>query len=171
MVHSMQTPSEADLGVSAVLDAFLSLNKSEQEAVRAKVKTAIDPSLSDEQRREAERAIRAALQKARERRSGVRRLSIEERLSAPQRSRREEMAQEEAQFAERLSRLMAERQLTQAELARRTGIGQSAVSMLLSRRCRPQPRTLGKMAHALGVPVEDLWPGKVGPGPSGEGVA
>jgi transcriptional regulator with XRE-family HTH domain len=90
-------------------------------------------------------------------------LSQDERLSAEQRALSGRMDQEETQFAERLSRLLAERQLTQAELARRICVGQSAVSMLLSRKCRPQPRTLGKIAEALGVGVEDLWPGKVGP--------
>jgi len=34
--------------------------------------------------------------------------------------------------------------------------------MLLARKCRPQPRTLGKLAEALGVSVEEIWPGKVG---------
>jgi lambda repressor-like predicted transcriptional regulator len=89
-------------------------------------------------------------------------LSQEERLSPEQREMRKRMDHQEEQFVERLSRLLAERQITPAELARRIGVGQSAVSMLLSRKCRPQPRTLGKIADALGVRVEDLWPGKVG---------
>ena len=68
------------------------------------------------------------------------------------------MEQAEAKFAATLGRLMAERQLTQEELAERIGVGQSAISMLLKPRCR-QRRTLGKMAEALGVPVDELWPG------------
>jgi transcriptional regulator with XRE-family HTH domain len=54
---------------------------------------------------------------------------------------------------------MAQRQLTQAELAQRIGVGQSAISMLLKRRCRPQRKTLGKLATTLGVEVEALWAG------------
>jgi DNA-binding XRE family transcriptional regulator len=163
MSNPTSVPLGHDFSVSRVLAAFLKLGKTEQEAVSAKVKTAVDPTVSDEQRRRAEGAILAALQRAGGPEPGTRSLSQADRLSAEQRSLRARMDQEEAQFAERLSRLLAERQMTQAELARRIGVGQSAVSMLLSRKCRPQPRTLGKMAEALGVAVEDLWPGQVGP--------
>jgi lambda repressor-like predicted transcriptional regulator len=30
--------------------------------------------------------------------------------------------------------------------------------MILSRRCRPHQRTVGRIAAALGVEVEELWP-------------
>jgi transcriptional regulator with XRE-family HTH domain len=60
------------------------------------------------------------------------------------------MEQAEAAFAATLARLLAERQFTQAQLAERIGVGQSSISMLLKRRCRPQRRTLGKLAEALG---------------------
>lgn len=150
------------LSAGAVLAAFLKLPSPEQEVVRARVETAVDPSASAEQRRRAEDAILAALRGAGGFASGARPLRQDERLSAEQRALRGRMDQEEVQFAERLSRLLAERQVTQAELARRIGVGQSAVSMLLSRKCRPQPRNLGKIADALGVRVEDLWPGNVG---------
>jgi transcriptional regulator with XRE-family HTH domain len=56
------------------------------------------------------------------------------------------------------ARWMATRQLTQTELAERVGVGQSAIAMLLRRRCRPQRKTLGKLASALGVELEELWP-------------
>jgi DNA-binding XRE family transcriptional regulator len=54
---------------------------------------------------------------------------------------------------------MAERQSTQAQLAHQIGVGQSAIAMLLKRRCRPQRPTLGKYAQTLSAPVEELWPG------------
>jgi len=69
------------------------------------------------------------------------------------------MDQAETAFSAALTRLMAVRQLTQAQLAERIGVGQSAIAMLLKRRCRPQRRTLGKLAEALSVPVDELWPG------------
>jgi transcriptional regulator with XRE-family HTH domain len=72
---------------------------------------------------------------------------------------RQREASGEAAFAATLARLMADRQLTQVQLAERISVGQSAISMLLKRRCRPQRRTLGKLAEALGAPVEELWPG------------
>jgi DNA-binding XRE family transcriptional regulator len=84
------------------------------------------------------------------------------RLSAAHRSVQERIDAEVRLFADTLTRLLAENQLTQAELARRVGVGQSAISMMLSRKCRPQPKTLGKLADALGVPVEELWLGKLG---------
>jgi lambda repressor-like predicted transcriptional regulator len=68
------------------------------------------------------------------------------------------MDDEEKTFAHRLRVAMAEKQVTQAELAARVGIGQPAVSMMLNRSCRPQRRTVERIAEALGVPAEHLWP-------------
>src|SRR5262249_24565561 len=126
-------------------------------------KVAVDPTLSAEQRREAEKAVLGLLGLANEHKPSARVVKWEEQLSPEQRALRERMDQQEAEFASRLSRVMAERRMTRAEWAQRRGGGQSAVAMLLSRKCRPQPRTLGKIASALGVSVEELWPGKVGP--------
>jgi DNA-binding XRE family transcriptional regulator len=86
-------------------------------------------------------------------------LARDERFTAAHHEVRAQMDQAEAAFSAALTRLMAERQLTQAELAERIGVGQSAIAMLLKRRCRPQRRTLGKLAEALSVPVDELWPG------------
>ena len=77
-------------------------------------------------------------------------LSREERFSPAHHALRAQMEQAEAAFAATLARLLAERQFTQAQLAERIGVGQSSISMLLKRRCRPQRRTLGKLAEALG---------------------
>src|SRR5690606_36514504 len=71
----------------------------------------------------------------------------------------DEMNVEEATFAERLQGLMDAREMTQADLAKAIGVGQSAIAMMLSRNCRPQRRTVTKIATALQVSVEDLWPG------------
>ena len=68
------------------------------------------------------------------------------------------MDAEEASFAERLSALMAERGLTQAELATKIGVGQPAILMMLNRSCRPQRKTVAKLAVALSVTPERLWP-------------
>ena len=151
-----------DFRASSLLAAFLQLGKGDQDTVLQHVRIAVDPSVSEEQRRRADNAVLAVLRKADGGAMAVRVLSQEDRLSPEQRALRGRMDQEEAQFVERLSRLLAERQVTQAELAQRMGVGQPAVSMLLARKCRPQPRTLGRIADALGVRVEDLWPGKLG---------
>jgi transcriptional regulator with XRE-family HTH domain len=86
-------------------------------------------------------------------------LSRDERFTPEHHALRARMEQLEAAFAATLDRLLAERQLTQAQLAERIGAGRSSISMLLKSRCRPQRRTLGKLAEALGVTVEELWPG------------
>lgn len=69
-----------------------------------------------------------------------------------------EMAKQEEEFAGRVQQMMAERQLTQAQLAQMSGVGQSAISNMLNRQCRPQKRTIRRMAEALGVQPEQLWP-------------
>jgi predicted XRE-type DNA-binding protein len=78
-------------------------------------------------------------------------------LDAEETAQREN-AEQEARFAERVKQLMEAQQLTQAQLAEKIGIGQSSISMLLSRGCRPQRRTVQRLAEALGVKPEELWP-------------
>lgn len=70
----------------------------------------------------------------------------------------EEMDQEEATFADRLKGIMERSGTTQAELAEKIGVGQPAISMMLQRNCRPQKKTVHKLAEALGVSPEELWP-------------
>lgn len=69
------------------------------------------------------------------------------------------MDRQEATFAERLQAVMTERGVTQVELAEKVGVGQPAISMMLNRTCRPQKKTVQKIAAALGVKPVDLWPG------------
>jgi transcriptional regulator with XRE-family HTH domain len=49
--------------------------------------------------------------------------------------------------------------MTQEQLAAAIGVGQPAISMMLNRNCRPQARTVKKLADALGVEIEELWLG------------
>lgn len=69
-----------------------------------------------------------------------------------------EMDLQEATFADRLRGLMADRGLTQAELAAKVGVGQPAIANMLGRTCRPQRKTVAKLAAALGVEATALWP-------------
>jgi lambda repressor-like predicted transcriptional regulator len=71
----------------------------------------------------------------------------------------ERMDREEATFAERLRNVMHERGVTQVQLAEKIGVGQSAIAMMLQRECRPQRRTVARMAEALEVTPDTLWPG------------
>lgn len=67
------------------------------------------------------------------------------------------MDEEESSFAQRLRALMEAKELTQADLAAKVGIGQPAISMMLNRACRPQRKTVLRFADALGVSVQELW--------------
>ena len=69
-----------------------------------------------------------------------------------------DMDRQEATFAERLQDLLTAKGVTQAELAAKVGVGQPAISMMLNRVCRPQRKTVEKIAAALGVTPEELWP-------------
>jgi lambda repressor-like predicted transcriptional regulator len=71
----------------------------------------------------------------------------------------QELDAQEATFAERLKNAMQSLGWTQEKLAERTGVGQPAISNMLNRQCRPQKRTVRRIAEALGVPPEQLWPG------------
>lgn len=68
------------------------------------------------------------------------------------------MDEEEASFALRLRAAMDKSGMTQSELAEKIGVGQPAISMMLQRDCRPQKRTVIKLAQALGVDPAELWP-------------
>lgn len=70
-----------------------------------------------------------------------------------------DMDEEEKTFAVRLASIMAERKMTQEELAAKIGVGQPAISMMLNRDCRPQRKTVVRLAEAIGVTPNDLWPG------------
>lgn len=71
-----------------------------------------------------------------------------------------ELDAEEAAFADRVQKLMDARSMTQTELAEASGVGQPAISMMLSRESRPQKRTVLRIAEALKVNPEELWPSK-----------
>jgi lambda repressor-like predicted transcriptional regulator len=68
------------------------------------------------------------------------------------------MDDEESVFAERLRAVMTDKNIKQEQLAEKIGVGQPAIAMMLQRTCRPQKRTVVRMAEALGVTPEELWP-------------
>ncbi len=72
-----------------------------------------------------------------------------------------DLDREEETFAERLRALMAEKSVTQEYLAEMTKVSQPAIANMLARQCRPQRRTIAKIAAALGVEPSELWTGFV----------
>lgn len=75
----------------------------------------------------------------------------------------EAMDQEEKNFADRLRHVMEQQKITQEDLAARIHVGQPAISNMLNRQCRPQRRTVYRLAESLGISPEELWPGIANP--------
>jgi transcriptional regulator with XRE-family HTH domain len=63
-------------------------------------------------------------------------------------------------FRERLVARMQERKITGAELARKAKLSKDAISTYTSMRSLPTPKTLGRLADALGCKPTDLIPEK-----------
>ena len=72
--------------------------------------------------------------------------------------RLDQMDSQESSFADRLRDLLKKRNITQQELAARADCTQSAISKMLTRNCRPQKKTIFKLAVALNVEPTELWP-------------
>jgi lambda repressor-like predicted transcriptional regulator len=145
-----------------VLSAYLEKSPIVQAVIRDLVILLKDANLPLGERTWAETALQDALFRHRSperRKSGERVSTDEKKKPAGLREAHERMDEEERVFAESLARLLEKRKVSQAELARRVGVQSSAISMMLSRRCRPQRRTVEKIAQALGVEVLELWPG------------
>ncbi len=68
------------------------------------------------------------------------------------------MDSQEALFSDRLRQIMKDKNITQQQLAERIECSQPAISQMLNRKCRPQRKTLDKIASALSVDVLELWP-------------
>ncbi len=66
------------------------------------------------------------------------------------------MATSNAHLAARLGALLAERGLTQAELARRTGIGSANINKFVHAKRRPNAWEIGALAYVLEVELLDL---------------
>ncbi|MEK0426425.1 MAG: hypothetical protein RJB11_2516 [Planctomycetota bacterium] len=73
-------------------------------------------------------------------------------------SRLDQLDAPEASFADRLSKLLIEKNITQEELADRIGCTQSAISKMLTRNARPRRTTIFKLSEALKVEPTELWP-------------
>ena len=145
------------------LRAYLECSDEVQQAVREMLQVLDEPSTSEEQWQMAISTIADALfRNPHQGEYGMdlaaskgEAAAVEPRLQAIVK----QMDQEEIGFAQRLRKLMDERRITQEELAQRIGVGQPAISNMLNRDCRPQKKTIMKLATALNVSPTALWPG------------
>jgi transcriptional regulator with XRE-family HTH domain len=64
---------------------------------------------------------------------------------------------DEGRYMEPLRRLRAEKRMTVRDLAEASGVNKDTITALeTGKRKRPHPTTLGRLADALGVPVDEL---------------
>lgn len=138
---------------AALLPLFLRCPPGLQRAVAEMAAVAADPSATEDERERACGAIAGALLCP-----GVRPLKGESRLLAIPPDVRAALDRKQAEFARRLRGRREKLGLTQAQLAEKAGVGQSQVSMLETGRCRPSRASLERLAKALGVRPELLWP-------------
>jgi lambda repressor-like predicted transcriptional regulator len=160
--QSSKNGSTSRTSPAEVLLAYLEKSPIVQAVIRDLLNILKEGKTTPQERDWAEAALQDALfrHQTRQRGQAGRVVSAEERLQMPGlREAHQRMEEEETEFAANLARLLKEKEISQAELAKRVGVGRSAISMMLSRQCRPQKRTVEKIAHALGVELRDLWPG------------
>ncbi len=153
-----RSPDEQDF-----LRAYLECSDEVQQAVCEMLQVLDEPSSSEEQRDMAISTIADALFRNPHQGEYGMDLAASEGEAAAVEPRLQaivkRMDEEEDSFALRLRKLMDDRRITQEELAERIGVGQPAISNMLKRNCRPQKKTIMKLATALNVSPTALWPG------------
>lgn len=138
--------------------AYLECNDEVQSAIRDMVEIVNAPDATEDEKEAATLTIAEALFPSHQ--NGAFGADLEDCDStAPEdiKGLLHEMDDQEAAFSERVTAILADRSMTQSELASLSGVGQPAISMMLSRKCRPQRRTVERIAKALGVQPNDLW--------------
>lgn len=65
------------------------------------------------------------------------------------------------EFARRVSALLMERNMSQADLSRACGLGRDSISSYVAGKTLPEPKNAKALADALGVTVPELYPGAV----------
>jgi predicted XRE-type DNA-binding protein len=137
--------------------AYAKGNETRKEVIRSMVEIVNDPTATEEEKRAALDTLVEAIFPQNDG-FGVN-LDAEADLCGTDPAAEQATAEAHASFAEAVRIHMKARGINQQELATLVGIGQPAISMLLSRTSRPQRATVAKIANALGVTPESLWPG------------
>jgi len=145
-----------------VFQAYMECSDDVQEIIRDMIAIVNDPEAAEDERSMACSTIAEALFASRH--AGHLGMDLEEaeRIEADGskafRATRDSMDEEESKFTDRVQAIMKMRGMNQAALADACSMGQSAISNLLSRGNRPQRRTVEKIAAALGVSPNEIWP-------------
>jgi lambda repressor-like predicted transcriptional regulator len=144
---------------ASVFHAYMECSAPVQEAIRDMIDIVNDPESTPEETEAALVTIADALFPSWT--NGDLGADLEEcETGAPDdvRPKLAEADSQEALFADRVGELLKKTGMRQKDLADRIGVGQPAISMMLSRKCRPQRKTVEKIAEALGVLPSDIWP-------------
>jgi lambda repressor-like predicted transcriptional regulator len=145
-----------------VFQAYMECTDEIQEVIRDMAAIVNDPEATENERSMACSTIAEALFPSRH--AGHLGIDLEEAevLDAEDSKEFKEacdsMNEEESCFADRVQAILKTRGMSQAALAEACDIGQSAISNLLSRRSCPQRRTIEKIARALQVSPDEIWP-------------
>lgn len=141
-----------------VLRAFVECSDEVQRGILDMAQIIADPSVdADEKSAAEETLIEALYPKYHDEEFGIDSRLYEQMNRECEPEVEDELDNQEASFAEVLQRLMDERGMKQKDLAEKIGVGQPAVANMLNRRCRPQRRTIEKIAKALQVDPQTIW--------------
>ena len=141
--------------------AYLECSEEVQALIRDLVRSLNDPEVDEQDRRMALLSIAEALfppHAGPDGHYGTDLEAEEQRSIGDERKQLDSMKSQEIHFGQRVEMLLKERGWTQGQLAEKMGIGQPAVSLLVSRHARPQRRTVEKIANAFSVESATLWP-------------
>ena len=158
-MHAMPAPDR-----KRFLSVFTECSDEVQQVVVSLLKVVKDPQTSPAERKRALMTIADALflNPCEEDGEYGQDLAASEpyaaRRNAPLAREVAKMDAQENGFARRLRELMDAKHISQQELADRVGCSQPAISHMLNRMCRPQKKTILKLAEALHVQPSDLWP-------------
>jgi predicted XRE-type DNA-binding protein len=163
---SRSRPASIDLAASQMFahffHAFLECDPSIQDVVRDMAEIINDPDTDADDRALALSTLHEALFPARSPHDGMLGVDLEDEEShamGEESEIQEDFNRQEDGFARCVEGLLRERNMTQGQLAEAIGVKQPAIAMMLGRKARPQRRTVEKVARALNVAPERLWPG------------
>ncbi len=153
-VDGLPVDDDAIRTFAHLLQAYLARDVEDREDLAVMAGVVTDPSSDADDVQAALDTLRESLHSTAE---GVD-LEAGDDLDEAEREVGRRMDAEEANFADRLGAIMAAKGMSQSQLARASGVGQPAISMMLTRNCRPQRRTVERLSRALDVAPGDLWP-------------
>lgn len=156
-LEDLKTSTHDPIAVARFINAFAECSTEIQNYVLEMASIIGDPASTPEERELAYDALTEALS------IGLAADVVEDHKQLLRRPESLEsqgaLSEEELLFANRLRAAIDDAKITQEDLAKKVGVSQPAIANMLARQCRPQRRTVLRLAEALSVEPEALWPG------------